>query len=137
MMRPFLLVAALAFGSVNPSTADEKRATPQSPPPDQVVLMAVDAEKGLVTYEQVFWEAQLDQKTFEITKWNSKAVQKQFPLAKATFTDVGRSKPLVKEDVAKRLKPGVPLLVTRDGKDLDPYYASVFKPGTLVVTVGK
>ena len=119
------------------SPADDKREAPQSPPPDYVVIVTADAEKGLATYEQVFWEAQLDQKTFEVTKWTSKAVQKQLSLAKATFTEVGGTKALGKDEVAKRLKAGAPLLVTQDGKGLDPYYASVYKPGTLVVAVGK
>jgi hypothetical protein len=119
------------------NTADDNRKAPQSPPPDFVVLVATNAEMGLVTYQQVFWEGQLDQKTFEVTKWTSKAVQKQFQLAKAIFTEVGGTKALVKDEVAKRLKAGAPLLLTRDGKGLDPYYASVYKPGTLVVAVGK
>lgn len=140
MNRQFLLVAVFAIACVNPSKAEDKPAAPQSPPPDQVVFVSsqvvkvsADVEVVFLTIEQVYWETRPDEKT-KGTKWISKAVKKQLPLSKGvTITEIGGQKPLNKEDVAMRIKPGDPILISRDGKGLDPYYTSVYKPGTLVV----
>lgn len=118
-----------------PAVALEQTSTPKSPPPEAVTLTSIDAENRRGRIQQTFWE--MTQSTTGGLTWVSKTVEKEVNFEVATLYAIGGKKRVKGADAVASLQNKLPMtmLICRDGKDLDGFYESIYRPGTIVVVL--
>lgn len=103
-----------------------------NPPPEMAMLTSID-ENLRGRYTVVYWESQLKD---GVVAWISKSVEKEANLDSAVFHVIGGRKGVkganAIESLRKRLP--VPVLLSKSGKDLDPYYEMFYRPGVVVIS---
>jgi hypothetical protein len=126
----------------------DKPAAPKGPPPRFITVMSVDQAKGEVLFDvQVVAQNVLDQPTILVDPSGNKRLtlgtrpsyvhlgegfKVSLKEAKWKSTD---GKAVGTDAVAKRLKPGVTVLLSADGGAVDGAYLRMFKEDTLVLIV--
>jgi hypothetical protein len=120
---------------ITPAVTLGQSSTPKSPPPDAVTLTSIGLENSRGKIQQTFWE--MTQNKTGGFEWVSKTVEKEVKFEDATFYSIGGKKRIKGADVVGSLqnKLPMPVLISRDGKDLDGFYESLYRPGTIVVVL--
>jgi hypothetical protein len=103
-----------------------------TPPPELAMLTAID-ENLRGRYTVAYWETQVKDGS---VVWISKAVEKEANLEFAVFQAIGGKKGVkgVKAIESLRMRLPVPILITKDGKELDPFYETFYRPGVVVIS---
>lgn len=134
--------------------AEDQSAAPKGPPPRFISVRSVDAAKGQVVFDvQVVAQNPLDQLTVLVYPdghqrltlasnltlgWKPTHVYLgegfRVSLQKAKWHGVD-GKAVDARVVAKRLKPGVMVLLSADGAEVEPAYLRLFKADALVLVV--
>jgi hypothetical protein len=144
-----LLVALLALPLLLQGVlAQDKPAAPKGPPPRFITVRSVDLPKERVVFDvQVVAQNALDQPTLLVyadghqrltlgTKPTHVHLAEGFQvsLKKARWRGVD-GKEMDTKMVARRLQPGVTVLLSADGSEVDPAYLQMFKADALVLVV--
>jgi hypothetical protein len=140
-MLPLMLAAVLNA----PAPAEETPAPPKGPQP-LVRLVSADAD-GNVSY-RVIYTTYETQTVTRVVNVNGKQVQVAeqvvVPVMKETMRKVAakdvqafdtRGKPLEAKDVAESLKKETIVLVSADGRPVDPFFLKIIKEGTVVLVL--
>jgi hypothetical protein len=141
-MSRTLLTAAFLAVPVGAAAGGERGAAPKGPPP-QVMILHVERD-GTQYIQQMMMAAEPRQEAYKVKVGNreevrTRTVYVQIPKwIRVGLTDKqvevfdATGKRLVGADIPKFLKP-VPVLVSADGKPVDPLYLRLVRPDTLVV----
>lgn len=130
-------VIALASHAV--VAQDPGRADPKGPPPHFITVRNVDDAKGEMRFELTILSlVPPDGKERPVPgakpKFAHLTGRGNVSLKKAKWAG-GDGKEVGAEEAAKRLKPGVTVLLSADGAAVDPAYLRLFKEDTLVLTL--
>jgi hypothetical protein len=138
-----LLGAVLLAASAIPLTAAPPPPRPKGPPP---VVMVADPDPASGPFiQRLVTEFRTEVREIEV-KVGERTERRQqnvvVPVTRAIrvgLTDKGvkvfdaAGKRIAPKDVAKLLKQSAPVLVSADGKEVDPFYLRLAREGTLVV----
>jgi hypothetical protein len=135
-----LLPAAATF------VPDPDKAEPLTgPPPSIHAVKTVDADKGVVIVEKTTIDTVPVQEAFTVNiggrvetrvRTVYKSVQKVTQHAyiiKDSRVQTAGGKDVPAAEALKRIKPGMPMLISGDGNPVSPGYLAIFQPETIVL----
>lgn len=124
--------------------AQDKRAAPKGPPPRFITVASVDAVRGKVVFDVPVVDGH-SLTGFRVLQYPDGSerynlggkpwyidVQIKVSVKEAKWRGVD-GKEVNADAAAKRIKPGLTVLLSADGDDVDPAYLRMFKEDTLVL----